>query len=91
MNKTWTHKVERKDIDPYSFIYTYLRYLHISTISTHIYSIYTYQSCEEDEEDTGGISIHNIGGVFIVIFVGIFLALVTLAAEYMYYRYHSTV
>ena len=44
------------------------------------------QSCEEDEEDTGGISIHNIGGVFIVIFVGIFLALVTLAAEYMYYR-----
>ena len=35
LNKTWTHKVERKDIDPYSFIYTYL---HISTLSTHIYS-----------------------------------------------------
>ena len=80
LNNTWTHKVERKEIDPYSFIYTYLRYLHIST------HIYTYQSCEEDEEDTGGISIRNIGGVFIVIFVGIFLALVTLAAEYMYYR-----
>jgi len=43
-------------------------------------------TCEEDEEDTGGISIHNIGGVFIVIFVGIFLALITLAIEYWYYK-----
>ena len=44
------------------------------------------QNCDEDEEDTGGISIHNIGGVFIVIFVGIFLALITLAIEYSYYK-----
>jgi len=44
------------------------------------------QNCDEDEEDTGGISIHNIGGVFIVIFVGIFLALITLAIEYWYYK-----
>lgn len=43
-------------------------------------------TCEEDEEDTGGISIHNIGGVFIVIFVGIFLALITLGFEYWYYK-----
>ena len=26
--------------------------------------------CDANEEDGGGISIHNIGGVFIVIFVG---------------------
>merc|ERR1739838_286822 len=44
------------------------------------------KTCEEDEEDTGGISIHNIGGVFIVIFVGIFLALITLGFEYWYYK-----
>ena len=44
------------------------------------------QICEEDEEDSGGISIHNIGGVFIVIFVGIFLALITLGFEYFYYK-----
>ena len=45
------------------------------------------QQCEEDAEDGGGISIHNIGGVFIVIFVGIALAIGTLGLEYWYYRY----
>ena len=44
------------------------------------------QNCDAEEEDTGGISIHNIGGVFIVIFVGIFMALITLAIEYWYYK-----
>jgi len=48
-------------------------------------------TCEEDEEDTGGISIHNIGGVFIVIFAGIFLALITLAVEYWYYKHKAPV
>ena len=50
-----------------------------------------FQTCEEDEEDTGGISIHNIGGVFIVIFAGIFLALITLAVEYWYYKHKAPV
>ena len=40
------------------------------------------QACEEADDNSGGISIHNIGGVFIVIFIGIGLAIVTLAAEY---------
>ena len=47
------------------------------------------QNCEKDDEDTGGISIHNIGGVFIVIFCGIVLAMITLAVEYWYYK-HKT-
>ena len=47
------------------------------------------QNCEKDDEDTGGISIHNIGGVFIVIFCGIILALITLAVEYWYYKYRA--
>ena len=40
------------------------------------------KACEEADDNSGGISIHNIGGVFIVIFIGIGLAIVTLAAEY---------
>ena len=47
------------------------------------------QNCEKEDEDTGGISIHNIGGVFIVIFVGIVLALITLMAEYYYYKFKA--
>jgi len=43
--------------------------------------------CEDNDEDGGGISIHNIGGVFIVIFVGIGLAVITLAFEHWYYKY----
>jgi ionotropic glutamate receptor len=48
------------------------------------------RNCEKEDEDTGGISIHNIGGVFIVIFVGIVLALITLAAEYYYYKFMAS-
>jgi len=43
--------------------------------------------CEDSDEEGGGISIHNIGGVFIVIFVGIALAIITLAFEYWYYKF----
>ncbi len=44
--------------------------------------------CEDEGDDTsGGISIYNIGGVFIVIFVGIALAIFTLVIEYWYYKY----
>ena len=35
--------------------------------------IWNLQVCEESDDDGGGISIHNIGGVFIVIFVGKYL------------------
>ena len=47
------------------------------------------QRCEKDDENTGGISIHNIGGVFLVIFCGIVLALITLAVEYWYYKHRA--
>ncbi|XP_031786896.1 ionotropic receptor 25a isoform X2 [Nasonia vitripennis] len=42
--------------------------------------------CNKAEDQSDGISIQNIGGVFIVIFVGIGLACVTLIFEYFYYR-----
>ena len=40
--------------------------------------------CENYEDTEGGISISNIGGVFIVIFVGIGLAVVTLVFEFWF-------
>ena len=38
--------------------------------------------CDDDDDSGGGISIYNIGGVFIVIFIGIGLAIITLIFEY---------
>ncbi|THK33242.1 ionotropic receptor 25a, partial [Diachasma alloeum] len=43
--------------------------------------------CEKEDDQSEGISIQNIGGVFIVIFVGIALACITLAFEYWWYRH----
>nr|AXY87920.1 ionotropic receptor 25a.3 [Subpsaltria yangi] len=45
------------------------------------------KTCEKQDDQSDGISIHNIGGVFIVIFVGIGLACITLAFEYWWYKY----
>ena len=45
-----------------------------------------WKNCEEDKEDTGAISLDNLGGVFILIFAGIFLALIILAFEFYYYK-----
>ncbi|CAG0883411.1 unnamed protein product [Cyprideis torosa] len=42
--------------------------------------------CDDTDDQSDGISIYNIGGVFIVIFVGIVLACLTLAIEYWYYK-----
>lgn len=42
--------------------------------------------CEKPEDQSDGISIQNIGGVFIVIFVGIGMACITLAFEFWYYK-----
>lgn len=47
-------------------------------------------TCEIQENQSDGISIQNIGGVFIVIFVGIGLALITLAFEYWWYKCRKT-
>ncbi|XP_008183092.2 ionotropic receptor 25a [Acyrthosiphon pisum] len=46
--------------------------------------------CEKQDNQSDGISIHNIGGVFIVIFVGIGLACFTLAFEYWWYKYKKS-
>ena len=48
----------------------------------------TPQDCGPDVH-TGAISIEDIGGVFIVIFFGIMLAMITLALEYWYYKFRA--
>lgn len=51
---------------------------------------YEHQSnCENPDEMSDGISIENVGGVFIVIFVCIGIACITLVVEYWYYRYRQ--
>lgn len=47
------------------------------------------RNCQKAEDQSDGISIQNIGGVFIVIFVGIGMACVTLIFEYWYYKYRK--
>ena len=47
------------------------------------------KTCEKVEDQSDGISIQNIGGVFIVIFVGIGMACVTLVFEYWWYKYRK--
>lgn len=47
------------------------------------------KGCQKAEDQSDGISIQNIGGVFIVIFVGIGMACVTLVFEYWYYKYRK--
>ncbi|GMT36064.1 hypothetical protein PFISCL1PPCAC_27361, partial [Pristionchus fissidentatus] len=42
--------------------------------------------CPDVTDESDGISIQNIGGVFIVILAGIVLSIVTLTFEYFYYR-----
>ncbi|XP_050463521.1 ionotropic receptor 25a [Cataglyphis hispanica] len=49
------------------------------------------KNCDLENDQSDGISIHNIGGVFLVIFVGIVFACFTLAFEYWYYRYRTKV
>ncbi|KAF8790580.1 Ionotropic receptor 25a like protein [Argiope bruennichi] len=44
------------------------------------------KECDDSEQQSDGISIANIGGVFIVIFIGVVLAVVTLIVEYFLYK-----
>ena len=44
-------------------------------------------SCPKIEDESDGISIHNIGGVFLVIFIGIGFGLITLGFEYYWYKW----
>uniref|UniRef100_A0A1I8NTP0 Ionotropic glutamate receptor C-terminal domain-containing protein n=2 Tax=Stomoxys calcitrans TaxID=35570 RepID=A0A1I8NTP0_STOCA len=45
--------------------------------------------CHKSENQSDGISIENIGGVFIVIFVGIGMACITLVFEYWWYKWRK--
>ncbi|RLU19384.1 ObirIr25a.2 [Ooceraea biroi] len=49
------------------------------------------KKCDTENDQNDGISIYNIGGVFLVILVGIVFACLTLALEYWYYRHHARV
>ncbi|XP_065556610.1 ionotropic receptor 25a-like isoform X1 [Artemia franciscana] len=44
--------------------------------------------CPAEASTSEGISIENIGGVFIVILVGIILSIIVLIIEYIYYKYY---
>lgn len=46
--------------------------------------------CEEPADQSEGITFQNIGGVFIVIFVGISMACITLMFEYCVHKYRKT-
>ncbi|KAJ0183146.1 hypothetical protein K1T71_001122 [Dendrolimus kikuchii] len=45
--------------------------------------------CDKQDDQSDGISIQNIGGVFIVIFMGIGLACITLGVEYWWYKWRK--
>ena len=44
------------------------------------------KECPRIEDETDGISIKNIGGVFLVIVIGTIVSLIVLAAEVYYYK-----
>jgi hypothetical protein len=44
------------------------------------------QECSSNEEEATGISIENIGGVFILILGGIIISLTMLVVEFFYYK-----
>ncbi|XP_003743738.1 ionotropic receptor 25a [Galendromus occidentalis] len=44
------------------------------------------KECDEEGKNNDGISIKNIGGVFIVIFIGVVMACITLVFEYFWYK-----
>nr|BBH62853.1 ionotropic receptor [Tropilaelaps mercedesae] len=44
------------------------------------------KNCDDEGKNNDGISIKNIGGVFIVIFIGVVMACITLVFEYFWYK-----
>lgn len=47
------------------------------------------KKCDKVDDQADGISIQNIGGVFIVIFMGIGLACITLGFEYWWFKWRK--
>lgn len=63
---------------------------HLEKLKEDWWNSDAYKSkCEKTEDQSDGISIQNIGGVFIVIFVGIGMACITLIFEYWFYKYRK--
>lgn len=48
------------------------------------------QNCDDYEDQTEGISVEDIGGVFVAIFVGIAVACMTLIFQYVWYKKYRT-
>ncbi|KAL3266880.1 hypothetical protein HHI36_011031 [Cryptolaemus montrouzieri] len=46
--------------------------------------------CEEPEDKYDGIGIRNMGGIFIMILIGIFISFATLVSEYYWYKNRLT-
>ncbi|KFD58309.1 hypothetical protein M513_00535, partial [Trichuris suis] len=44
------------------------------------------KNCPADDKESEGISVMNLGGVFIVILIGIFFCLISLIVEYFYFK-----
>ena len=42
-------------------------------------------TCDDNVDSGGGISLYNIGGVFIIIFIGLGLSIIPLIFEFLYY------
>lgn len=64
---------------------------HLEKLKEDWWNAAEYKSkCEKIEDQSDGISIQNIGGVFIVIFVGIGMACITLIFEYWWYKIRKT-
>ena len=57
----------------------------LESLKEHWWKKYSVK-CEDTKKSSDGISIHNIGGVFIVIFAGVILACITLVIEYIMLR-----
>lgn len=63
---------------------------HLEKLKEKWWNNAAYKSkCEKTEDQSDGISIQNIGGVFIVIFVGIGMACITLIFEYWWYKFRK--
>lgn len=63
---------------------------HLEKLKEEWWNNAAYKSkCEKSEDQSDGISIQNIGGVFIVIFVGIGMACITLIVEYWWYKFRK--
>lgn len=45
--------------------------------------------CSKIEDQQDGIAISNIGGVFVVILIGIVLAIFTLICEYFWFKFYK--